>query len=298
MSDGRTWAAVAGVCFVMLAVVTSVSLVARYAQDPSAPSKRAFEQANREILASVDKASRRVEQELRRAKREAAATKAALERLEKAKALAAEQSDRSNKSLVALQTQRDTAARELESRQRTLSALTQGRPQVLGVAPIPHTPQEIEEGQKISQLSRQVEQLQLSIDQQLARQQQTGASIKSADSDLAKTKERAARSKLESDVWADVLSQLMTTKPALQTSIPEPARADPSDQRTPLEEKWVPFWTTVIATVGAVFATCIGAGVAVWAITTKREGSTGRTKSLVQAIRDSLSGFWVRRLGV
>lgn len=270
MSDARTWAAVAGVCFAILTVVTSVGVVARYAQDPSAIPNRALEQANREISASVDKVSRRAEQELGRAKQEAATMKATLERLEKAKALAAEQADRGKKSLITLQAQRDTVARELESRQRTLSALTQDRPQVLGVAPIPHTPQEIAEGQKISQLSRQLEQLQLSIDQQLARPQEAGASIKSADSDLTKTKEQATRSKVESEVWADVFSLLMTARPAPQTVRPEPARS--SDKRTSLEENWVPFWTAVLAAVGAVFAACIGAGVAVWAITTKRDG--------------------------
>jgi len=271
MTNAKTWTAVGGVFFVMLTLVASVSVVALYAQDPSARSIRALEQANREMSASMDKAARRVEQELGRANREAATTKAAFERLAKAKTSAAEQADRGNRSLNSLQAQRETVARELESRQRTLSSLTQGRPQVLGVAPIPRSPEEIAEGQKISQLSLQLEQLQSSIDQQQARQQQAGASIKNAEPDLAKTQEQAARSKREAEVWADVLSQLTATTPALKAGSPPPARQESNVKRATGEERWVPLWTAVVAAVGAVFAACIGAGVAAWAITAKRE---------------------------
>ena len=265
-----TWVAVGGICFVILTLIASVSVIVRYAQDSSALLKQALEQANRERSEPVDKIARRVEQELERVNQEASSRKAELERLAKAKALAAEQADRGNRSLISLQAQQETVTRELESRQRKLSALTQGRPQVLGVTPVPRSPEETTEGQKISQLSSQLEQLQLSIDQQLARQQQVGASVKTADSDLAKTKEQVTRSKMESEVWANVLSQLMATKSPPQTSRPVPTRADSNDKQAPAG-KWVPFWTAVVAAVGAVFAACIGASVAAWATTTKRE---------------------------
>jgi outer membrane murein-binding lipoprotein Lpp len=271
MRNAKTWAAVGGVCLVILALIASVSAVARYAQDPSAFLKQALEQADREISEPVDKAARRIEQELERANQEASTRKAELERLTKARALAAEQADRGNKSLISLQAQQETAARELESRQKKLSALTQGRPQVLGVTPVPRSSEETTEGQKISQLSSQLEQLQLSIDQQLARQQQLGASVKAVDSDLAKAKEQVTRLKMESEAWANVLNQLMATKRLPLTSKPVPTRANSNDKRASAEEKWVPFWTAIAAAVGAVFAACIGAGVAAWATTTKRE---------------------------
>lgn len=271
MTNAKIWTAVGGVFLVILSLVASVSVVALHARDPSARPIRALEQANREMSASMDKAARRVEQELGQAKQEAATTKAVSERLAKAKAATAEQADRGNKSLSSLQAQRETVARELESRQRTLSSLAQGRPQVLGVAPIPRSPEEIAEGQKISQLSLQLEQLQSSIDQQQARQQQAGASIKNADSDLAKTQEQAARSKRESEVWADVLSQLTATTPAQKAGSPPPARQESNVKRATGEERWVPLWTAVVAAVGAVFAACIGAGVAAWAITARRQ---------------------------
>jgi hypothetical protein len=280
MTNARTWIAVGGVCFVTLTLIASVSVIVRYAQDSSALLKRALEQANREISEPVDKATRRAEQQLERANQEASTRKAELERLAKAKALAAEQADRGNKSLVSLQAQQETVARELESRQRKLSALTQSRPQVLGVTPVPHSPEETAEGQKISQLSSQLEQLQLSIDQQLARQQQVGASVKTTDSDLAKAREQVTRSKMESEAWASVLSQLIAAKPVPQTSRPVPTRAGPNDKQISAEEKWVPFWTAVVAAVGAVFATCVGAGVAAWAATTKREELNRRDEEL------------------
>jgi hypothetical protein len=280
MTNARTWIAVGGVCFVTLTLIASVSVIVRYAQDSSALLKRALEQANREISEPVDKATRRAEQQLERANQEASTRKAELERLAKAKALAAEQADRGNKSLVSLQAQQETVARELESRQRKLSALTQSRPQVLGVTPVPHSPEETAEGQKISQLSSQLEQLQLSIDQQLARQQQVGASVKTTDSDLAKAREQVTRSKMESEAWATVLSQLIAAKPVPQTSRPVPTRAGPNDKQISAEEKWVPFWTAVVAAVGAVFATCVGAGVAAWAATTKREELNRRDEEL------------------
>jgi hypothetical protein len=280
MTNARTWIAVGGVCFVTLTLIASVSVIVRYAQDSSALLKRALEQANREISEPVDKATRRAEQQLERANQEASTRKAELERLAKAKALAAEQADRGNKSLVSLQAQQETVARELESRQRKLSALTQSRPQVLGVTPVPHSPEETAEGQKISQLSSQLEQLQLSIDQQLARQQQVGASVKTTDSDLAKAREQVTRSKMESEAWATVLSQLIAAKPVPQPSRPVPTRAGPNDKQISAEEKWVPFWTAVVAAVGAVFATCVGAGVAAWAATTKREELNRRDEEL------------------
>ena len=271
MTNAKTWTAVGGVFLVILSLVASVSLVALHARDPSARPIRALEQANREMSASMDKAARRVEQELGQAKQEAATAKAVSERLAKAKAAAAEQVDRGNRSLSSLQAQRETVARELENRQRTLASLAQGRPQVLGVAPIPRSPEEIAEGQKISQLSLQLEQLQSSIDQQQARQQQAGASIKNADPDLAKTQEQAARSKREAEVWADVLSQLTATTPALKAGSPPPARQESNVKRATGEERWVPVWTAVVAAVGAVIAACIGAGVAAWAITARRQ---------------------------
>jgi septal ring factor EnvC (AmiA/AmiB activator) len=276
----RTWIAVGGVCFVTLTLIASVGVIVRYAQDSSALLKRALEQANREISEPVNKATRRVEQQLERANQEASTRKAELERLAKAKALAAEQVDRGNRSLSSLQAQQETVARELESRQRKLSALTQGRPQVLGVTPVPHSPEETTEGQKISQLSSQLEQLQLSIDQQLARQQQVGASVKTTDPDLAKAREQVARSTMESEAWASVLSQLMATKPPPQTGRPVPTPADSNDKQALAEEKWVPFWTAVVAAVGAVFAACVGASVAAWATTTKREELNRRDEEL------------------
>ena len=271
MRNAKTWAAVGGVCLVILALIASVSTVARYAQDPSTFLKQALEQANRELSEPVDKAARRVEQELERANQEASTRRAELERLTKARALAAEQADRGSKSLISLQAQQETAAHELESRQKRLSALTQGRPQVLGVTPVPRSPEETTEGQKISQLSGQLEQLQVSIDQQLARQQQLGASVKAADSDLAKAKEQVTRLKMESEAWANVLNQLRATMRPPLTSRPVPTRANSNDKQASAEEKWVPFWTAVVAAAGAVFAACIGAGVAAWAATSKRE---------------------------
>jgi phage-related minor tail protein len=77
-----------------------------------------------------------------------------------------------------------------------------------------------------------------------------------------------------------VLSQLIAAKPVPQTSRPVPTRAGPNDKQISAEEKWVPFWTAVVAAVGAVFAACVGAGVAAWAATTKREELNRRDEEL------------------